>query len=95
MSNPQFGHLQELMAEESAKPASGQSPLSPAMGFTVSHLLDFTGEPEGFMRIEDLANLSYCLLIWGMARSRLVLPENYLRLFQTANQEFIRRAQAA
>jgi hypothetical protein len=95
MSNPHFNRLQELMAEESVKPISGQSPLSPAIGFAVSHLLDFTGESEGFLRIEDLANLSYCLLIWSMARSRLVLPENYLRLFQAANQEFIRRSQAA
>jgi hypothetical protein len=94
VSNPQFGRLQELLAEEAAKPASGQSPLNPALGFAVTHLLDFTGESEGFLRTEDLANLSYCLLIWGMARSRLAPPENYLRLFQAANQEFIRRTQA-
>jgi hypothetical protein len=95
MSSPHFDRLQELMAEESAKPVPGQSPLSPALGFAVSHLLDFTGEPEGFMRIEDLANLSYCLLVWGMARSRRALPENYLRLYQAANQEFIRRSRTA
>jgi hypothetical protein len=94
-SNPQFSRLQELMAEESAKPVSGQSPLNPAFGFAVTHLLDFTGEGQGFLRIEDLANLSYCLLIWGMSRSRVPLPENYLRLFQAANQEFIRRSRAA
>ncbi len=94
LSNPPFSRLQELMAEESAKPASGQSPLSPALGFAVSHLLDLTGTDQGYLRIEDLANLSYCLLVWGMARSRLAPPDNYLRLFQTANQEFIRRSQA-
>jgi len=93
MSGPQFGRLQELMAEETSKPASGQSPLSPALGFAVSHLLDLTGAEEGFLRIEDLANLSFCLLVWGMARSRLSMPEKQLRLFQTANQEFIHRAQ--
>ncbi len=94
VSDPKFGYLQELMAEESAKPVPGQSPLNPAFGFAISHFLDFTGEAQGFLRIEDLANLSYCLLIWGMARSRMALPENYLGLFQAANQEFIRRSQA-
>jgi hypothetical protein len=94
MSNPQFARLQDLLAEETEKPVTGQSPLIPALGFAVSHVLDFTGAGEGFLRIEDLANLSYCLLIWGMARSRLAPPENYLRLYQAANQEYIRRAQA-
>jgi hypothetical protein len=94
MSNPQFARLQELMAEETVKPASGQSPLIPAQGFAVSHILDLIGAEEGFLQIEDLANLSFCLLVWGMGRSRVPLPENYLRLFQTANQEFIRRSQA-
>jgi hypothetical protein len=93
-SNPQFDRLQELMEEESAKPAAAQSPLGPVLGFAVSHILDFTGEAEGFLRIADLANLSYCLLIWGMARSRVPLPEKNLRLFQAANQEFIRRSLA-
>jgi hypothetical protein len=94
MSNPQFARLQELMAEEMAKPVSGQSPLSPALGFAVSHLLDMTGTEQGYLRIEDMANLSFCLLVWGMGRSRVPLPDNYLRLFQAANQEFIRRSQA-
>jgi hypothetical protein len=74
ISNPQFGRLQGLLAEETAKPASGQSPLAPALGFAVSHTLDLTGAEEGYLRIEDLANLSYCLLVWGMARSRLAPP---------------------
>jgi hypothetical protein len=95
ISNPQFGRLQELMAEETAKPASGQSPMSPALGFAISHILDLTGTEEGFLRIEDLANLSFCLLVWGMGRSRLAPPEDFLRLFQAANQEFIRRAHPA
>ncbi len=95
MSNPRFARLQELLAEETAKPAPVQSPLNPALGFAVAHLLDLTGEEKGFLRVEDLANLSFCLLVWGMARSRLPSPGEYLRRFQAASQEYIRRAQTA
>jgi hypothetical protein len=44
-----------------------------------------------FIQSEQLVNLSFCLLLLGMAKSRLALPEAQLTLLQAANREFIRR----
>jgi hypothetical protein len=38
--------------------------------------------------------LAYCLLMLGMAKSRMAFPEAQSRLFQEANQEFVRRQSA-
>ncbi len=92
VSEPQMKRLQEMMAAESAKPASEQSPLGMMYRFTLSHILSTPSPEEAFMDIGHLANLSYCLLILGMAKSRLAMPEEQLTLFQRANQELIRRS---
>ena len=91
VSDPQFSELQALFAAESGKPASKQTPLMPVYTFAVDHLLKITDTQEGFCERTHLANLAYCLLLLGMAKSRLALPEKQLLLFQGANQEFIRR----
>jgi hypothetical protein len=95
VSDPHFDQLQELLTAEAKKPAAKQSPLFPAYAFTIQHLAQLTGEQQGFMGITHLTNLSYCLLMLGMAKSRLGIPEDQLRLIQEANQEFIRRAKAS
>ncbi len=94
VSEPQMNRLQEMMAAEAKKPAPEQSPLGLVHRFTLSHISPLMGRSEGFIDIGHLANLSYCLLILGMAKSRLAMPEEQLRLFQAANQEFIRRSRA-
>lgn len=91
VSDPQFSHLQALFAAESGKPASRQTPLIPAYTFTIDHLLTITGTQAGFCERIHLANLAYCLLLLGMAKSRLALPEKQLLIFQGANQQFIHR----
>jgi hypothetical protein len=92
VSDPQFGRLRELMAAEAQKPVAEQSPLSPIYGFTFQHLAGLIGAQEVIIQIEHLVNLSYCLMMLGTAKSRMALPEEQLRLFQVANQAFIRRA---
>jgi hypothetical protein len=94
VSDPQLKQLQDLFAEEASQPASRQTPLRPVYSFAIDHLLSVTGTSEGICEIAHVANLSYCLLMLGMAKSRLVLPEAQLRIFQEANQEFIRRQKA-
>lgn len=91
VSDPKFAGLQALFAAESGKPASKQTPLMPVYTFAVDHLLTITDTQEGYCERTHLANLAYCLLLLGMAKSRMALPEKQLVIFQGANQEFIRR----
>lgn len=91
VSDPQFGRLQDLFSIEMNKPPAEQSPLNPAYAYTIGHLKGITGKNNLFINVEHLANLSYCLMLLGMAKSRMAIPEQQLRLFQAANQEFIHR----
>jgi hypothetical protein len=91
VSDPLFSRLQELFAEESGKPANKRTPLMPVYVFTVDHLLKIYGTEEGYCEKTHVGNLAYCLLLLGMAKSRMAFPEAQTRLFQEANQEFIRR----
>lgn len=91
ISDPQFNRLREMMASEAAKPASEQSPLGLVYGFTFFHLSQFPGFQQGWIDRGHLGNLAFCLLLLGMAKSRLAMPEEQLRLFQAANQEYIKR----
>jgi hypothetical protein len=94
VSDPQFSRLQELFVLESSKPASRQTPLTPVYVFAIDHLLRLTGAQAGFCDLAHAANLAYCLLMLGMAKSRLAFPEAQSRLFQEASQEFVRRQSA-
>jgi hypothetical protein len=93
VSEPQFRLLQEMMAAEAAKPAAEQSPLGMMYGFAHLHLAQTFHQKADWIAIGDLANLAFCLLLLGMAKSRLALPEKQLSLFQAANQVFIERVQ--
>ena len=95
VSDPEFGRLQSFLAIEAARPAAEQTPLRPLYAFALSHLQALTGAGDSGVAVPHLANLAYCLLLLGMARSRLAMPERQLRLFQAANQEFIRRGLSA
>jgi hypothetical protein len=89
VSEPQFSQLQEMLALEVQKPAADQSPWKLVKDFTLSSLTRLTGLSENPIHIEHLANLSYCLLLLSMAKSRMVLPDEQLRRFQSANQAYI------
>ncbi len=91
VSDPLFSRLQELFAEESGKPANKRTPLMPVYVFTVDHLLKIYGTEEGYCEKIHMGNLAFCLLLLGMAKSRMAFPEAQTRLFQEANQEFIHR----
>ncbi len=91
VSEPRFDELQRLLEAETQKPADLQTPLYPAYGFAVRHMINLTGAHEGITGKKHLANLSYCLLMLAMAKSRQTVPEQQLRMFQAANREFIRR----
>lgn len=91
VSDPQFSLLQKNFAEEAGKPVSKQTPLIPVYAFAVDHLLNISGTLEGYCEKTHVGNLAYCLLLLGMTKSRMAFPEAQARLFQEANQEFIRR----
>jgi hypothetical protein len=92
VSEPKFRILQERIAAEAAKPVAAQSPLGMAHGFTASHLAQTLGQQADWVGFAHLANLSFCLLLLGMAKSRLAMPEPQLRLFQAANQLVVQRS---
>lgn len=94
VSEPEFTHLRALLQTETQKPLAEQSPLRPAYEFTTQHLRGLTGAKDVTMQVEHLANLAYCLLMLGMAKSRLTLPEKHLQYFQAANQDVVQRIKA-
>lgn len=94
VSDPQFKELQDLFAAEATKPAVEQTPWKPCFRFALGHLERLTGVAEAFIDTTHLVDLSYCLLMLGIAKSRMAAPEEQLRLFQAASQEFIRGTQA-
>jgi hypothetical protein len=93
VSDPPFILMDELFIAETRKPISEQTPLNPAFHFTLDHLERLTGTRIRFIDIRHLVNLSYCLLMLGTAKSRMAMPEQQLRIFQAASQEFIQRYQ--
>lgn len=94
VSDPQLPVLQEAMKAETERPVAKQSPLLPLYGFTLHHITQLVGVEGAFIESRHMANLSFCLLLLGMAKSRRALPEAHLRLLQAANREFIRRTPA-
>jgi|WetSurMetagenome_2_1015567.scaffolds.fasta_scaffold42481_3 hypothetical protein len=94
ITEPNFALLQAAMAAEAAKPAAEQSPLGMVYGFAGAHIAQIAGPRTNWMDASALANLSFCLLLLSIAKSRLAAPEEQIRLFQDANQEFIRRSRA-
>jgi len=94
VSDPEFSRLQEFFTAEAKLPATEQTPINPIYGFALTHIGRLTGSEEGYLIANHLVNLSYCLLMLGMAKSRLAIPEQQLRLLQATNQEFILRTRA-
>jgi hypothetical protein len=91
VSDPQFSMLQEAMKAETERPAAKQSPLLPLYGFALHHITQLVGVEEAFIESRHVVNLSFCLLLLAIAKSRVAVPEAHLRLLQAANREFIRR----
>jgi hypothetical protein len=89
VSDPQISVLQRMLEEEGQKPVNEQTPFNPVWGFTLSHLASLTGLEQGFISIEHLGNLAYCLLLLATAKSRKPIPERQLQIFQDATQMLI------
>ena len=90
ISDPPIKQLQGLLIAEATKPASEQSALGPLYNFTLGHLERLAGGQKIYIDIRSLADLSYCLLMLGMAKSRLATPLRQLELLQAANLVFVR-----
>jgi len=87
VSEPPVRQLQDLLKAEMAKPIAGQSAIVPLYNFTLGHLSALAQGQKIYIDIRRLADLCYCLLMLGMARSRLVPPTRQLELLQAANLE--------
>jgi hypothetical protein len=92
VSDPAFRQLQELLREEAGKPDKQKSPLGSLYKFALGHLVSLLPEQEIYITVDHLGNLSYCLLMLAMAKSRMALPAKQLELLQAANQSYIRRS---
>ncbi|MBN1305908.1 MAG: hypothetical protein JXA13_15845 [Anaerolineales bacterium] len=96
VSDPEFSTLQELLDAEVNREKETQSAIRPVWGFALSHLSQTTGLTKGYsIHKVHLGNLSYCLLMLAMAKSRLAVPERQLKVFQDINQQLISNASAS
>lgn len=95
VSDAQFKPLQTMLEAENRRPANLRDPVNVLWSFTTGHLWQTLGARLGFISVDHLANLSFCLLLLAMARSRFALPEPQLRAYQSANQALIRIWQPA
>ncbi|MBN2117113.1 MAG: hypothetical protein JW730_11110 [Anaerolineales bacterium] len=92
ISEPQFNVLQEMLETETRKPPAEQSPIYAVWGFALRHLHQITGSDETYIITpEHLKNMSYCLLLLAMAKSRRALPEEQLLTFQAAGRDQVQR----
>ncbi|MBT3190458.1 MAG: hypothetical protein HN855_04405 [Anaerolineae bacterium] len=90
VSDPDFASLQEMLNAEVKRTKETQSAIRPVWHFALTHLKQVTGEVDGYtVQQGHLGNLSYCLLMLAMAKSRLALPEKQLKVYQAINQELI------
>jgi len=88
VSDPVFAPLRKML-EEGAE--SGRQDVVHALWtYTTSHLWRVMGARQGFVSVDHLGNLAYCLLLLATARSRRPMPEAQLRAFQELNQARIR-----
>ncbi len=91
VSDPEFGTLQEMLEVEANRDKETQSAIRPVWNFTFSHLVQVIDFNDNFtIHQGHLGNLSYCLLMLAMAKSRLALPEKQLKVYQAINQQLIR-----
>ena len=92
VSEPDFEVLQGFLEYELGNPLEDKKPVMAVKSFALSHIVGILGATDGVIHIhhEHLANLAYCLLALATAKSRLPVPEEQLKLFQTANQYFSR-----
>lgn len=95
ISDPDFKILRTMLELENRKPAAERHVINVLWTYTTGHLWYTLGERLGFISVDHLANLSFCLLLLSMARSRFALPEAQLRAYQAANQNMIQTWQPA
>jgi hypothetical protein len=95
ISDPHFKTLRAMLDLENRKPAAERNVINVLWTYTTGHLWHTLGNRLGFISVDHLANLSFCLLLLAMARSRFALPEPQLRAYQAANQNMIQAWQPA
>lgn len=90
VSDPKFDTLKDLLEAEVSRDRETQSAIRPVWRFTLTHLVQSIDLNEGYtIHQGHLGNLSYCLLMLAMAKSRLALPEKQLKVYQAINQQII------
>jgi len=88
VSRPDYSLLEKLLEEQAGSEDLGGA-LKAAWSFTTSHLWRTLGTQQGYISPDHMGNLSYCLLVLALAKSRLQFPEEELVSFQEWNQALI------
>jgi hypothetical protein len=91
VSEPDFKTLQEMLDEENQKQEQERNGVNVLWSYTRKQIWQVLETHDGIISPEHLGNLSYCLLLLGIAKSRFPLPEVQLKHFQAMNEEKIRR----
>jgi hypothetical protein len=91
MSEPNYKTLQVMLDAENKKNAKEHNVVNTLWGYTRSQIWNVLETRAGMITAEHLGNLSYCLLLQGIAKSRFALPEKQLKTFQALNRGAINR----
>jgi hypothetical protein len=89
MSEPDFKPLMAMLDAENQKPSRERNAVNVLWAYTRAHLWQTLGAQSGYIYPVHLGNLSYCLLMLAIARSRFALPEDHIELYQALNQRAI------
>lgn len=89
VSEPRYQFLFALLKAETLGKAGQPDPIQAAWAFARSHLWRSLGIEQSFITRENLANLAYCLLVLGTARSRYPFPQAQFLAIQRVNQALI------
>jgi hypothetical protein len=89
ISDPQYPKLLKMLHMENEKAPGERDAVQVLWSFSIEHLWGPLELPKGYISVEHLGNMAYCLLLLGMAKSRFALPEKQILAFQEANQKLI------
>jgi len=91
MSEPDFTVLASMLDAERTKLTAERDVVNVLWVFTRENLWNVLGMQGGHITPEHLGNLSYCMLLLAMAKSRMAMPEKELTAYQILNQQTIHR----
>jgi hypothetical protein len=90
MSDPNFNSMKAMLDAENQKKPEKRNAVNVLWRYIREHFWSVLEKQEGYISPYHIGNLSFCLLVLATAKSRFVLPEKELLVYQALNQRTIR-----